>query len=136
MVKKVLLCSALLVVASMAFAQSQPMVVAPGVTRTVLQQIDYPGNGFQTISSMVEIAPGAMAALHTHPGLETAYVVEGEAIVSIQGQPDMHVKQGDSFEVPANTPHKVSNPSPDKTYKLLSTLVVERDKPLTSFVPK
>jgi quercetin dioxygenase-like cupin family protein len=135
MLKKVLLCSALLLLVSGAFAQTQQLV-APGVTRTVLQQIDVPGGQLETVTSTVDFAPGAGVPLHTHFGVESAYVLEGEGILSVEGQPDRHLKAGDSFEIPANTPHKATNGSTDKPYRLLVTLVVDKGKPLTTIVQK
>ena len=48
---------------------------------------------------LIESAEGAPR--HTHPGLEMTYILDGEAILSVDGRPDQALKPGDSFEVPA-----------------------------------
>jgi hypothetical protein len=53
----------------------------PGITRTVLHKTDFPGNQYATLLFLAEIAPGATVPRHTHPGVESAYVVEGKRIL-------------------------------------------------------
>ena len=36
---------------------------------------------------------------HTHPGIETGYVLEGEFDLPIQGQPTHRLKPGDAYQV-------------------------------------
>ncbi len=105
-------------------AQSAP----GGITRTVLQRTDGPGDGYVTILVRIDIAPGVTAAWHTHPGVESAYFLQGNATLSVKGQPDRQVKGGDGAVIPANTPHKVQNG--DAVTQVVSTYVVEKDKPL------
>ena len=71
---------------------------------------------------------------HTHPGIESAYVLEGNFEVPIQGQPTRIVKPGDAFQVPAETPHAGGKPS-DTRSRVLVTYVVEKGKPLASPAP-
>jgi quercetin dioxygenase-like cupin family protein len=96
-----------------------------GLTRTPLQQVDFPDK-YATQSFLVTIAPKATVARHTHPGVEMAYVVAGEGILS--------VKAGESWAVPAGKPHGARNTG-SKPMKLVATYVVEKDKPLATPAP-
>jgi quercetin dioxygenase-like cupin family protein len=102
----------------------------PAFKRTVLNRTDGPVDGYVTVSVRVEIDPGALIARHTHPGVESAYVIEGAVELSVDGQATRGVQPGDAFVVARNTPHSAKN-GPAKTV-IASTYVVEKDKPLAS----
>ncbi len=121
------ICAAAGLVPGHASAQS----VTPGLTRKVISQTDGPMPGYTTIIAQVEIEPGAMVARHTHPGIESGYVVEGAIDLPIQGQPTRALKPGDGFQVPAETPHAGGKNGDAKT-KIVSTYVVEKGKPLAT----
>jgi quercetin dioxygenase-like cupin family protein len=118
-------------VAADAAAQGTPMAVTPGVTRKVLSKLDGPAPGYMTIIVEAEIEPGVKVARHTHPGIETGYVLEGHGELPIQGRPTISLKPGDAFQVPAETPHAGGPPS-DTKVRIISTYVVEKGKPLAS----
>src|SRR5690349_1153936 len=90
----VCLFSALLLVAP-AIAEDAP----PGIKRTPLQSIDFP-EGYKTVTGLAEVAPGHASGMHTHPGIETGYVLDGEVLMIVEGQPDRKLKAGDSFVIP------------------------------------
>lgn len=115
--------------ATPAGAQGAP--AAGGISRKVLSQTDGPAPGYVTIIAEVEIAPGAVAGRHTHPGIETGYVLEGTFELPIQGRPNVMLKPGDAFQVPPETPHAGGPASPNKI-RLISTFVVEKAKPLAT----
>ena len=121
-------CAAAGLVASGVEAQTQPSQAA-GVTRHTLLTTDL-DEKHTTILMTVEIAPGASIARHTHPGIETAYIVEGGAELSVQGRPDKLYKAGEGFQVPAGTPHSARNG--DRPTKVAITYVVEKGKPVAS----
>lgn len=114
-----------------AFACSGAM--AQGIKRTPLQKIDFPP-GYTTVTAIAEIPAGGAAGRHTHPGVETGYVLEGEGDLIIEGQPTKHLKPGDSWAIPAGTIHdaKVSG---DKPLKIMAIYIVEKDKPLATPAP-
>ena len=101
-----------------------------GLERVILNQTDGPVAGYVTLSVRIEIAAGALVARHTHPGIESTYLIEGGSELSIDGQPTRQLQPGDAFQVPANTPHSAKN-GPIKSI-LASTFVVEKGKPLAS----
>jgi quercetin dioxygenase-like cupin family protein len=108
--------------------------VTPGVTRTVIQKTDFPGNQYATLLFMAEITPGATVPRHTHPGVESAYVLEGEEDFFMGSEPAKHLKAGDAYQMPAGMPHAIRNGN--QTTKLIVTLVYEKDKPIASPAPE
>jgi quercetin dioxygenase-like cupin family protein len=103
-----------------------------GLKRTILSKTDLPDGKYVALLVAVEIDPGTTVPRHTHPGVESAYCLEGSAQLSVKGQPDRTVKAGDGFQVPTETPHgaKVG----DQPFKLVVTYTVEKDKPLSTIV--
>jgi len=106
----------------------------PGVQRTVVQRKDISVPGREAVIAHVEIAPGASAGRHTHPGEEISYVMEGEGEVLIQGQPALKIKAGDGFVVPNGAIHDAHNTG-TQPLKLAAVYVVEKGKPLATPVP-
>jgi quercetin dioxygenase-like cupin family protein len=80
----------------------------------------------------IEVLPGEFIGRHTHPGLEMTVLLEGEATLMVDGRPDQPMKPGDWFQVPAEVPHSVQNG--DKLTRAMATYIVEKDKPIVSFV--
>jgi quercetin dioxygenase-like cupin family protein len=101
-----------------------------GIKRTPLQKVEFP-DGYTTVTGLAEIQPGVSAGRHTHPGIETGYVLEGETVLSIDGQPDITMKAGDSYVIPAGVPHDAKAVG-EKPVKVLGIYVVERGKPLAA----
>jgi len=104
-----------------------------GIKRTPLQKIDFPA-GYTTVTAIAEIPAGGSAGRHTHPGVETGYVIEGEGDLIIDGQPTKHLKPGESWAIPAGAIHdaKVTG---DKPLKIMAIYIVEKDKPLATPAP-
>ncbi len=117
-------------VATEASAQQAANTTA-GVRRKVLQQTDGPMPGYVTIIVAGEIDPGVTIARHTHPGIESGYLIEGELELPIEGQPTRTLKPGDGFQIPPNTPHAGAKNGATLT-KFTSTYIVEKGKPLAS----
>jgi len=107
---------------------------APGFKRTILQKTELPETKYVTVLVSVEIDPLAVVARHTHPGIESAYLMEGEVELLVQGQPARKVKAGDGFQIAPETPHSARNG--DKPTRVLVTYVVDKDKPLASPAPE
>jgi quercetin dioxygenase-like cupin family protein len=104
---------------------------APGIQRTVVAKSDVSVPGREAVIARVEIAPGARAGRHTHPGDEISYVMEGEAEILIDGQPPKKVKAGDGFVVPAGAIHDAHNTG-SGPFRLAGIYVVEKGKPLAT----
>jgi quercetin dioxygenase-like cupin family protein len=102
-----------------------------GIKRTVLRSIDFPA-GYTTVTAIVEIAPGACAGRHTHPGVDSGYVIQGDFVLKVDAKPEQTFKAGDSFETQPLMPHDACSVSGTK---LVDTWVIERGKPLASPAP-
>src|SRR5438874_4283688 len=87
-----------------AAAQGTPPA-ATGVTRKILSQTDGPASGYVTILVEATIEAGVAVGRHTHPGIESAYVLEGGFELPMQGQPTRKLKPGHTAQAPANPPH-------------------------------
>ena len=125
------LCGLTEFIAAEAAAQGTPTATTPGVTRKILSQMDGPMPGYVTMIVEVEIEPGVMIGRHKHPGIESAYILEGGLDLPIEGQPTRTVKAGDAFQIPPETPHAGGKNGDAKTRGLV-TYVVEKGKPLAS----
>src|SRR5438093_9941682 len=71
--------------ATEAAAQAAPPAATRGVTRKILSQIDGPAPGYVTILAEATIEAGVSVGRHTHPGIESAWVLEGALEVPVQG---------------------------------------------------
>jgi len=103
-----------------------------GTKRTDLQRHDLSAPGLEVIQVRVDFDPGYVAPLHTHPGEEIIYVLEGTLEYEIDGKP-VKVKPGDVLFVPAGTPHLARNVGSSNGAEL-ATYVVEKGKPLITLV--
>lgn len=100
-----------------------------GVTRTDLQQHDLSVAGRETIQARIDIAPGAVAPWHRHPGEEVIYVIEGTLEYQLEGQPPVTVTAGQVLFVPAGVAHMARNRTATNGAEL-ATYIVEKGKPL------
>src|SRR5271156_2458418 len=80
-----------------------------GLKRTILKRIDGPMAGYETVSVRIEIDPGATIARHTHPGVESSYIVSGSTDLTIEGEASKAYNAGDAFQVAAGVPHGGKN---------------------------
>ena len=101
----------------------------PEVQRQVLERMAGPVEGQEVLLVRVEIAPGGSAGRHSHPGIETGYVVEGEVVMEVDGEAPRRLVAGDSYLIPAGRVHDVRATGP-RPARALATFVVERGKPL------
>ena len=101
-------------VAGLSFAQ------ASGLTRTMVTKADVSVPNHEAVVARVEVAPGATAGWHTHPGDEISYIMEGEGeILHVAEDP---AKGKRSFEIDGDTGQIV-----DEKYTAVPTpFVIER----------
>lgn len=98
----------------------------------VLGQLDGPAEGYVTLLTRVHILPGEQVARHTHPGVESTYILEGDGVVVADGFADRPCAAGDWFQLPANVPHSVRIGPRGAT--VVATYVVAKDKPLVTWL--
>lgn len=103
------------------------------IKRTALQKFDIQGTTFETVIGTAEIMPNVNIGRHTHPGFESGYVLDGEMVLMVQGQPDKVLKKGESYQIPLNAIHDAKT-GPEGA-KIIATYVVEKGKPLASPAP-
>jgi quercetin dioxygenase-like cupin family protein len=70
---------------------------------------------------------------HTHPRVESAYIVERGVLLKVEGSPEKDVRAGTGVQIPAGAPHIGCTTTAGA--KLLTVYVVEKGKPLLSPAP-
>ena len=110
-------------------AAGSAAAAATGVTRQILSRTDGPAAGYETIIMDVKIEKGTTVPRHTHPGVESTYVMEGSIEVPVQGQETKVYKAGQAFQIPPETPHAGGKPPTENT-RLMINYIVEKGKPL------
>jgi len=106
----------------------------PAFRRTVLQTHDLSAPGREGVMAIAEFPPNAVAPRHTHAGEELGYVLEGTAVLEVEGRPPVTLKAGESFFIDAGTPHSARNVGAT-TARVLSVYVTEKGKPLATPAP-
>lgn len=92
----------------------------------VLQRIDIPDPHYQMGLQKAVLAPNEVKVRHTHTELEVVYMLDGEIIITMDGQPEKRMKAGESFQFLAYAPH-ISKAGPQGA-TVLATWVVEKGK--------
>ena len=100
------------------------------ITRTILETFDVPDSKYETVIMLVELAAQVNTGLHTHPGFDAAYLLDGDLTVLERGQPGKPIQAGQSWHVRPGVVHEVK--AGDRTTKVLAMYVVEKGKPLAT----
>jgi len=116
-----------------ACAAALVLAQAPAIKRTILQRGDVTPER-ETVLGMAEIAAGGSTGRHSHPGIETGYVLEGSATLEIEGMPAIAMSAGTSYLIAAGKVHDAKNTG-SVPVKVLATYVVEKGKPLATAAP-
>jgi quercetin dioxygenase-like cupin family protein len=106
----------------------------PGIKRTIVERKDVSVPNREAVIARVELAPGASAGRHTHPGEEISYVIAGEGELLIEGQPPRRFKAGDGFVVPSGAIHDARNTG-TVPIELSAVYLVEKGKPMATPAP-
>jgi quercetin dioxygenase-like cupin family protein len=105
-----------------------------GLSRALVGRADVSVPGREAVVAKVEVAPGARAGRHTHPGDEISYVTDGEVDLLVDGQAPRTLKAGESFVIPAGVVHDAHNAGGTPA-RLVGVYVVEKGKPLATPAP-
>src|SRR4029434_256366 len=106
----------------------------PGIKRTILLRTDEPGSStHEAVMGIAEIAPGATAGRHRHPGIEIGYVLEASVTLEHEGEPAKTLRAGDAFKTEPGL-HNAKNTGTTPV-KILAIYLVEKGKPLAEPVP-
>lgn len=128
MIKKIILGLSVIAFAGAGAAIAQQS----GIKRTPLQKLDFPA-GYNTVTAIAEVPAGGAAGRHTHPGMETGYVLEGELELVLDGQPPKIIKAGESYQIPEGAVHDAK--AGDKSFKVLGVYIVKAGEPLAKPAP-
>jgi quercetin dioxygenase-like cupin family protein len=101
--------------------------------RTPLQTINFPA-GYEILTVIAELEPGSCTGRHSHPGAESAYVLEGDAVAKFDGKPDLILKAGQPLQFAPGEVHNVCNVG-GGLFKALAHYIVEKGKPLVARAP-
>ncbi len=126
--------AALAALAAGGLAQPAAAQQPTAIQRIELAKQMFPPDKYATFIYMVVVQPGGVVARHTHPGIEMGYTLEGDAVLSVEGQPDLKMTPGVTYSVPPGAIHGAKNTG-DKPIKIVATFVVEKDKPLATPAP-
>jgi quercetin dioxygenase-like cupin family protein len=88
---------------------------------------------WQVTVSEVPYPPGRVGQTHHHAGFVLAYVLEGNVVTKISGQPERVYKAGEMFYEPPGATHEVSkNASSTEPAKLLALIFAKKGETLTT----
>jgi len=108
------------------YAQHEPF------KRTMLLKTDLKGlEGKEAVVVLAELAPGASAGKHYHPGNEFNYVLEGSGVLEIDGKPPITLQAGGTHHIQPREVHDARNTSATDPLKILVFWVTDKGQPLT-----
>ena len=99
------------------------------IKRTVLQQVDMSVAGREVVTARADFPAGGATGLHTHPGDEISFVVEGAVEIVMDGSSKIY-RKGEAFNVIGGKPHDaraVEGPA-----VVVANYVIEKGKPATT----
>lgn len=104
----------------------------PRVEETLLLRTDLAGmDGKELIVSRFETGPGWAHGQHFHPGHELVYVLDGSAIVQVDGKPPMTVPAGATAYFPPRQVHAGRNASATAPLRFLLVRIHEKWQPIS-----
>jgi quercetin dioxygenase-like cupin family protein len=130
--KKFLFVAVAAISISALFTPESTFAQLPGVKRTDLQKHDIEVVGYETIQARIDLDPGSVVGMHSHPGEEVIYVLEGVFEYQIDGEKPVILKAGEVLFIPAGKNHSAKNIGHVKAAEL-ATYIVKKDKPLLVF---
>ena len=60
--------------------------------------------GEQAMVNLIDMEPGAIVPLHSHPHEQLGYVVEGEIVFTVEGE-EHALRPGDAYSLPGGMEH-------------------------------
>lgn len=119
-----------LLIAAVALAAATAIAQAPAIKRTLMQKESVTPER-EAVLGQAEIPAGGQSGRHSHPGVEMGYVLDGPITLEIDGEAPRTLQTGESFKIPYGKVHN-GKAAGGKPVKVLSTYIVEKDKPLAS----
>ncbi len=100
-----------------------------------LQRRPIPGTDLEGVTTVVEIAPGATSARHSHPGEDFGYLIEGTIVLYVDGKPPQTLQAGDVFFTGRGQVHNARNVGAVPA-RAVDTYVIDKGKPGVIPAPK
>jgi quercetin dioxygenase-like cupin family protein len=119
------------VIALVGLIAQVPIAGAQDVSgRKELKRTDLTGSpGMEVVTSIVEFKPGETIPLHSHHGVESAYVIQG-ATLQAPGKPPRNVPAGTNIQNLRDAVHGGDKILGDTSFKLFTVHIVDKGKPL------
>lgn len=111
------------------FTTENTIAQQSGISRTNLQRHDIEILGYETIQARIDFEPHSAFGMHSHPGEEVIYVLEGIFEYQIEGEKAVILKAGEVLFIPAGKNHSARNVGEVKASEL-ATYIVQKNKPL------
>ena len=114
-------------------AQKYKGAVEPqGFKRAIQQRFDIPGTNYETVIVFAELGPNATTGRHQHPGIEGAFVTEGDGTLIVDQQTPVALSAGQSYKLPFGATHELRSGS--HGMKAVATWTIEKGKPFATSV--
>jgi quercetin dioxygenase-like cupin family protein len=128
---KLLLAAALIGGIVVGMPAATPQTQQQDIVRTEILKVPLVGlDGFDGIVYVADVAPGAVAPRHTHPGYEFNYVLAGSIVVEPDGGEPVTLIAGQATFLPRGHIHQVRNASATEPAKVLTVLIHQMGQPL------
>src|SRR5689334_17697087 len=90
----------------------------------------------ELMTVLIEVPPGESIPPHRHSGPLSAYILEGEMIFELEGEPERLVRAGEAvFEPGGDVIHyQTANPRPDTWLRFLATMIMVPGQPMQTLV--
>jgi quercetin dioxygenase-like cupin family protein len=130
---KLLVAALALTFAAGAIGEDAKAPAAPEVKRNILDRHDQSGvDGKEIVVGTAEFPKGGVIGYHTHDGDEAGYVLKGELVWRVKGQPDKTLKAGDHFFNPRGSAHSLIAAPGGEGGTSYSTWIIDKGKPLAT----
>ncbi len=100
----------------------------------VLERVNVNGTNREMGMGVSEFPPNAEKPRHMATGPEVCYVMRGEIILQVEGRPVKVIREGGSFQIPANAIHVTKAGPAGAT--VIATWVSTPGKPFNVSVPQ
>jgi quercetin dioxygenase-like cupin family protein len=99
------------------------------VQRQLLTKIDVAGTTREAHLGLATFPDGGAIAPHTHPGEELSYVIYGNVLLTVAGQPPRMLKAGETYAVPRDTVHQ-ARAVPGHGARVVAVWILDKGQPL------
>jgi quercetin dioxygenase-like cupin family protein len=83
----------------------------------------------------IKFEPGQRTGRHLHPCPVLGYIVEGEAVLQVEGQPEQRLAAGAAFYEPAGAAMRFDNASTEHPLKFVAYYLLDGNQDLIQMLP-